>query len=107
MRGKGGLDELKPFCFLHDPLAVWLALGGGGKDGCPNHLLWSKRYVSVDTGYGSSRGSLLHHREKAEKDNPSREPMMGTEVEWITAGAFDNHRDAFVNAIKDLLAIAR
>ncbi len=105
MRGANGLKELKPFCFLHDPLAVWLALGLGGKKDLVKVLTWKRRHISVDIAHGDSRGRLLYHREKSSTDNPSRIPTLGTEVEWMTPDAFRQHREDFIREVRDLLAV--
>ena len=100
VKGASGAKYLAPFCYLHDPLAVWAALNldSKAKD------LWETNSISVDTVPGPNRGRILIH--KGPSYNPTRLLTLGTKVKWmdprrVTQGI----RDDFVNEIKTLLGM--
>lgn len=66
--GKSGLKDLGAFCYLHDPLAMWVALKHQQKD---FKNWWSDAQVTVDTSQGAGRGRIiLHSMEKSEDGDP-------------------------------------
>lgn len=103
MAGKSGLKHLNPFCFLHDPLAVWMALQLVNRENRDN--LWVKWQISVDTHHGPSRGRISQHRRRVSRDNPSRLPAMGTLVKWLHPRLFTLKAEGFVNRVESLLQI--
>ncbi len=104
MAGDNGLESLAPFCFLHDPLAVWVALRLM-RDKDDLDKLWMTWQISVDTYPGPGRGRICRHRPREPRDNPSRLPCMGTEVMWLQPGPFTAMSDEFVNDVKKFLQI--
>lgn len=105
--GKSGLKKLGAFCYLHDPLAMWVALKSR-KDGIQDW--WSEEHVSVDTSQGAGRGRIVIHSSGKYGDGPSQLPTLGTKVKWL-----DPHpkkftpelRKKFVDDIKVLLGLTQ
>lgn len=105
MAGNNGLKALAPFCFLHDPLAVWVAFRlVQNKEGDLDNL-WMTWQISVDTCPGPGRGRICQHRQRDPRDNPSRLPYMGTTVMWLQPAPFAALSDEFVEEVKSFLEI--
>ena len=103
MAGNNGLAALAPFCFLHDPLAFWVALQlVNGKD---TPTFWATCQISVDTFPGLGRGRICQHRQRDPRDTPSRLSPMGTRVMWLRPGPFSPMRNPFVNDVKSFLEL--
>ena len=104
-QGKSGLKDLHPFCYLHDPLAVWVALELTKKK---PPAIWLEAFISVDIEPGPNRGRILIHRERLKLDNPSRLPTLGTKVNWLAPIKFNQRRrNQFVSEIKKLLGLPK
>lgn len=102
--GKSGLTYLAPFCYLHDPLAVWAALDL--RSSRPT-LGWEKEsHISVDIGSGLNRGRILIHRQREKGDRSVGTQALGTRVNWLSPKKFTlGHRKRFVNSLKRLLGL--
>jgi len=101
--GKNGLKPLGAFCYLHDPLAMWIALNHGRKG---FGQWWSDAQVAMDISHGVGRGRLIQHSMDKAQDGPSRAWVLGTKVKWLDPKKFGTaSRREFVNCIKQLLGI--
>ncbi len=103
--GKTGLTHLGSFCYLHDPLAMWVAL---------NHRRrgfdrwWSDAQVAMDISPGVGRGRFIRHSMEKLQDGPSRASILGTKVKWLDPKKFGAaKRVEFVSCIKQLLGISQ
>jgi inosine-uridine nucleoside N-ribohydrolase len=102
--GKSGQKESGAFCYLHDPLAMWIALN---KDHAQFEAWWKDDHITVDTSTGTGRGRFIVHPQEKKQDSPSRIPVLGTEVKWLDPDKFTfSLREQFVNEVKALLAIS-
>lgn len=101
VKGASGAKYLAPFCYLHDPLAVWAALNldGKAKD------VWVANSISVDAVPGPNRGRILIH--KGHSDSPTRLLTLGTKVKWMDPNRFTPLQNEFVNEIKTLLGMQK
>jgi inosine-uridine nucleoside N-ribohydrolase len=108
--GKSGDQELKRFCYLHDPLAAWVLLSGG----CEKQI-WNDSVVRIDTSRGECRGRIILCQRRAENESrPIVIPEYGTPVKWLSLEEFTkvdkgigrNLRDQFIEKINKLLGIS-
>jgi inosine-uridine nucleoside N-ribohydrolase len=103
VRGKIGLKELGPFCYLHDPLAMWVALE---RRGVGFEKWWAEARVTMDITPGPGRGQLILEQDKDAKGLASRTGSTGTEVRWLSPERFRaRQRSAFVTCVKKLLGL--
>jgi inosine-uridine nucleoside N-ribohydrolase len=103
--GKNGQKHLGPFCYLHDPLAVWVAL----QRQSPGFFSWwADGYVTMDISHGASRGQFIQHSKERLEQTPSRATLLGTHVRWLKPERFGpRKRQIFVNCIEQLLGLTR
>jgi inosine-uridine nucleoside N-ribohydrolase len=101
--GESGLTHLGAFCYLHDPLAMWMALH---REDPEFGKWWSVAYVDIDLTHGRGRGQMIQHDFKKVTATPSRSGPLGTKVLWLDPKEFgDAERQSFVSCIKKLLNI--
>lgn len=103
--GESGLKQLGSFCYLHDPLAMWVALNRKTKrfDGW-----WGDATVSMDITPGPGRGQLILEQDKRSQGVVSRVGTTGTKVRWLDPKRFKAaQRLQFVACVKILLGLGR
>ena len=101
LAGKSGITHLGAFCYLHDPLAMWMALQRNESNFTD---WWSRARVDIDLAHGPGRGQIIQHDlQKAEKTLNRAEPL-GTDVLWLKPNEYDP--SVFVESVKTLLNLA-
>jgi hypothetical protein len=102
--GKSGLDHLGTFCYLHDPLAMWVALKRADSS---FKKWWSEAHVTMDITHGPGRGRMIQHSGEKAKSIRSRAEVLGTKVLWLDPVRFDETlRKRFVGDVKKLLGLS-
>lgn len=99
--GESGLKELGAFCYLHDPLAMWVTLKRKDND---FENWWSEATIRMDITPGPGRGQLILEQDKREQGVVSQVGTTGTKVRWLSPERFvDDRRRAFVADVARLL----
>lgn len=101
VQGESGLKQLGPFCFLHDPLALWVTLN---RTDSKFDNWWKDATVFMDITPGPGRGQLIMEQDKKNLNVASRVGATGTRVRWLRPGEFDRQLK-FVEDVKALLGL--
>jgi inosine-uridine nucleoside N-ribohydrolase len=105
VRGESGLKQLGSFCFLHDPLAMWVALELE-RSGIKTKRWWDDATVVMDITPGPGRGQLILEQDKKHQNVASRVGATGTRVRWLSPRKFKRpQRLKFVGEVKKLLGL--